>query len=273
MDFLKKHYEKALLGLVLLGLAVAVVYMLIEIPNEKGYLKETTIKRSVLNNKPLPAPEVERFNATFSRAEKPVPPKYSGPHNLFNPVAWKKTPDGQLRKAQDAGDVAGAVSITKLNPLYTTISYEPPGGGEAAPGLDGKFLVSIQRDADLKPGNRAKRSRYVSMAERKTEFFTLSEVKGVPGKPELTLELADTGEKVKITAEQPYQRVDGHSADLRYDPEKKTWTAKRVGDKLVFAQDEFTVAVINLVATNQFEVVLSAKSTGKKTTIRFSGAM
>jgi hypothetical protein len=273
MDFLKKHYEKALLGLVLLGLAAAVVFMLTEIPKEKAYLKETTLKRSVLNNKPLPAPEMERFTAVFARAEKPVPTKYSGPHNLFNPVVWKKTADNQLRKAQDAGDVASAVAITKLNPLYTTISYEPPGGGEPPAGLDGKFLVSIQRDADLKSSARAKRSRYVSKAEPKTEFFTLREVKGTPEKPELTLELADTGETVKVTAEQPFQRADGYSADLRYDPEKKTWAAKRVGDKLLFAGDEFAVAAIKLVATNQFEVVLSAKSTGKKTTIRFNGAM
>ena len=39
------------------------------------------------------------------------------------------------------------------------------------------------------------------------------------------------------------------------------------------AGDEFTVATINLVGTNQFEVVFIAKSTGKKTTIRFNAAM
>jgi hypothetical protein len=86
--------------------------------------------------------------------------------------------------------------------------------------------------------------------------------------------MADNGEMVAIAPGKAFQRVDGYSVDLEYKPEGKKWMAKRIGDPLgYFAGDTFTVAGINLVATNQFEVILSSKSSSKKTTIRFSAGM
>lgn len=267
MDFIKRHYEKMVLGLVLLILAVAVVYMLVEIPKEKAALKETTSIRTTLNSKPLPAPDTARIDAANARLEKPAPLNFSGPHNLFNPVAWQKQPDGRLSKKPAAGDAGpAAVLVAKVNPLYTTINYESPGAQE------NQFLISIEREAELKAVNRRKQSKYVTL-NAKGDFGTLREVKGPADNPELSLELADTAAVVKIALGKPFKRVDGYSADLKYDPERKTWAARRIGDRIVLAGDEFTVAAINLVATNQFEVVLSARSTGKKTTIRFNGPM
>ena len=40
MDFLKKHYEKVLLGVVLLGLAVAVAFLPFKIASEKQKLED-----------------------------------------------------------------------------------------------------------------------------------------------------------------------------------------------------------------------------------------
>jgi hypothetical protein len=47
MDFLKKNYEKILLGVVLLGLAVAVGFLPFKIASEKQKLKD--MSDSVLN--------------------------------------------------------------------------------------------------------------------------------------------------------------------------------------------------------------------------------
>jgi hypothetical protein len=52
-------------------------------------------------------------------------------------------------------------------------------------------------------------------------------------------------------------------ADLHYAPENKHWTARRVGAPLQFNGEDY-----NIVAINQNEVVLSAKSNGKKWTIK-----
>ena len=268
MDFIKKHYEKVLLGAVLMFLTVAVFYMVIEIPREKGALKEKTSGIIRVSSKPLDSPDAARMKDAYDRLERKVTLNYSSGHNLFNPVTWQKQPNGSLLKVATGNEVGpAAVNVLRINPLYTTITYESSGASE------GIYLVGIQRDAEAKSANRSKKSKYVSLNE-KGEFFTLREVKGPPERPELTLELADTGERVKITADQPYQRVDGYTVDLEYKPENRKWSGKRVWDYLLppFAGDLFTVVGINRVATNQFEVILSAKSTGKKTTIRFNAA-
>jgi hypothetical protein len=80
------------------------------------------------------------------------------------------------------------------------------------------------------------------------------------------LEVAGTEGNVSITRSKPFKRVDGYMADLKYPPETKTWLKRRVGDKLVFAGEEY-----NIVAINENEVVMSAPS-GKKTTVRMSVA-
>jgi len=58
--------------------------------------------------------------------------------------------------------------------------------------------------------------------------------------------------------------VDAYIAALKYSPEGKNWQDQRVGDDLKFAGDDYIV-----VAINQNEVVLSAKSNQKKTTLTY----
>lgn len=267
MDFLKKHYEKILLGAVLLGLAAAAAYLPIKITNERRDLEEKRVTIFSRRVQPLKPVDATRLETAYRRLEAPVKPNFSGTHNLFNPVPWQKRPDGSLIKITTGGEIGpAAVALIKANPLYTTITYESPGSDEAT------HLVGVERQAETNPALRRKKSSYAKL-NIKGEMFTLREVSGPPDKRELSLELNESGERITISAAQPYRRVAGYTADLRYDPEKRTWLARRVGDRLVFAGDEFTVASINLVATNQFEVVLSARSTGKKTTIRNSAAM
>ena len=52
MDFLKKHYEKVLLGVVLVGLAVAVAFLPFVISSEQAKLKE--MSDAVLTPRPKP---------------------------------------------------------------------------------------------------------------------------------------------------------------------------------------------------------------------------
>ena len=84
------------------------------------------------------------------------------------------------------------------------------------------------------------------------------------------MELTDTNERISVTRDKPFLREDGYMADLRYEPEKKTWTAVRVGagssgtPPLVIEGESYIV-----VAINKSEVVLSAKSNNKKTVVAF----
>ncbi|MFM2294725.1 MAG: hypothetical protein RLZZ350_1138, partial [Verrucomicrobiota bacterium] len=237
----------------------------IKIRSERSEIEQRKIEVLGGKPKPLEPEDMASREATYQRLSTPKTPNFSMPHNLFNPVPWQRKPDGTLIKIVSDNTVGpGAVAIVKMNPLYTTISVEASTDTNAT-----LYVVIVEREAELLAAKRRKKTVLVS-AGAKNEFFAVRDIKGTPDKPELKLELTDTGAQITITPEQPFKRVDGYSVDLKYEPEKnRAWTARRVGDRLgTFAGDDFSVAAINLVATNQYEVVLSARSTGKKTTIR-----
>ena len=263
MDFIKKDYENIVLGVVLLGLAVAVALLPVKISREKEDLLAKRDAVLFVSVKPLTNLDETRFNKAYQSLDAPVPLNLSRPHNLFNPVPWQKKTDNSLIKLQTGSEVGPeALVAVKIHPLYTTIAFD----GVGASGSN--YLISVIRDADPSPRKRGKKSSYLDIGS-KGDFLTLEQVKGPSDQLELTLVLNDTGKKVSVAAQHPYQRADGYSADLKYDPEKIYRLAQRVGDKLTFAGDEFTIRAINLVATNQFEVVVSARSTGKKTTVHY----
>jgi hypothetical protein len=100
----------------------------------------------------------------------------------------------------------------------------------------------------------------------KKDVFTITEIKGPPENPDgLVLKLADTGETVTLWKGTPYKRVDAYEADLRYDPEKDVWLGQRVGSRLHFAGDDYTIVDIR-----SDEVVLSAQTNQRKWTLRYA---
>ena len=264
MDFLKKNYEKILLGVVLLGLAVAVAMLSPKIEREKQELADKRIFAVTKNPKPLPNYYEARFDSVYHQLEVPKPLNFSRPHYLFNPVPWQRAVDGHLIKVQTGSEIGPeALVVQKINPLFTTVAFENVGSSGS------NYQVSVVRDAEPNPKKRNKKSSLFDVGS-KGDFLTLQAVQGPADKPDaLILILADTGESIALSTNKPFQRIDGYCADMKYDPEKRSWVARRIGDKLLFAGDEFTVASINLIASNQFEVVVSAKSTGKKTTIHY----
>src|SRR5437868_1359226 len=110
MDFLKKHYEKILLGIVLVGLAGALVVMMFTVGSEKQKLAEmsqslTNPKVAALSNLDLTIPQ-----GTLKQVTTPAVIDFSGPHRLFNPLAWQKTAEGRLIPQEKVGPRALVVS-------------------------------------------------------------------------------------------------------------------------------------------------------------------
>jgi hypothetical protein len=125
----------------------------------------------------------------------------------------------------------------------------------------------VERQTAANPALRRKQPHYVSAGEKK-DFFTLMEVKGDPANPtSLVLKLTDGGDIVTLTKDKPFQRVDDYVADLKYDLEKppKNFSGRRVGSLLSFGGEEYIV-----VAVGADEVILSAQSNQKKTTLRYA---
>lgn len=266
MKFLKQHYEKVMLGAVLAFLVVAVALLPFKISAEQEALERARQEIIHITPKPLTNLDLSVPQAALARAKAPFTLTLSTPpHNLFNPVQWAKTPDGKLVKIAKGAEGPTAVEITKISPLYMIITFDSVGAAGS------NYLIKVRKETELTPSKRDV-ARYV-FPGGKTEVFTLRDVKGPLEKPTaLELELNDTGERVTIAPDRPYRRVDGYTADLKYEPEKKFWPNRRVGSVISFGGEDYTISSINLVATDQYELLLSAKSSGKKTTLKFNAA-
>lgn len=262
MEFIKKHYEKILLGAVLLGLTAALGYLPFKIAKEREELE--SYRQQILNVSPkeLPPVNLARQIAAFQRAQTPITLNFAGEHNLFNPVQWQKRADERLIKVTNTREIGPqALVVTKVTPLYITISFESTNTSG--------YLIKIEKETEIISRKRTT-SRYLSLEKPKADNLTLHEVKNLPGQPlELSLELTETGEKFTIAMGRPFRRVDGYTVDLKYPPENRTWSARREGNTLPFAGDEYTIKSIKEVAPGEYEIVLSAKSTDKKTTIKY----
>jgi hypothetical protein len=157
----------------------------------------------------------------------------------------------------------GAVVVTKITPLYTTFTLDSVMMSESG----ARYMIVVVREAAAKPADRGRKMTGASLNEKNKEGFTIREVKGPPEKPtELTLELTDTGERVSLSKGKPFKRADGYMADLKYPPDNKTWSNQRLNQLIPrIAGEDYNVVAI---ATN--EIVLSAKSNNKKTSIPFN---
>ena len=130
-----------------------------------------------------------------------------------------------------------------------------------------RYVITVEQQAAAKPNQRGRKPYYVSSGDKK-DVFNFVSVKGPPENPtDVILELNDSGERIDITRDKPFRRTDGYAADLRYAPENKNFPQRRVGGKLTVAGEEY-----NIVAITENEVVLSARSNGKKYTIRYNAA-
>jgi hypothetical protein len=258
MDFLRKHYEKVLLGVVLVGLAVAVAFLPFVISSEQAKLKE--MSEAVLTPRPKPLTNLDLTvpEVALKRVATPASIDFGAPNRLFNPMPWQQTADKKIIPQNKVGP--NALTVTNITPLYLKLSLDRV---ETTIADTPKYVIGIEKQAAATAGQRGKKQTYCKLND-KNETFQLAEVKGKPEEPsQLIVILHDTGERAVIGKDKPFERVDGYKADLRYDPEKKSWPECRNAKPLTFNGEEYNVATIT-----QNEVVLSAKSNGKKWTIK-----
>jgi hypothetical protein len=262
MDFIKKNYDKIILSAALLGVIGFLVFLPVVISNEQAALEQT--KRDITNPsvKPLPPADMARETNVTLRVQSPAGYDFSNTNKVFNPIEWKRALDGSLTPVKGGSQPASAVVVAKIIPLYYVLSLD----SVVTNGLAPRYIVGVEHQGAANPAQRRKQQRFVSPDDPKKDVFTLLQVRGAPENPdELVVKLADTGETVSIVPGKPYQRVDAYAADLRYDPEKKIFPAKRVGAGISFAGGDYIV-----VAIDDDEVVLFDQSNQKKTTLRYA---
>ncbi len=264
MNFIKKNYEKILLGAVLLGLLGAVLMLPVVIAADKAALNATVRVITHPQPKPLAPLDMTDESSVLARVESPYALDLETTNRLFNPLRWQEKPDGTRFPILTGNEVGpGAVKITSTKPLYFNLkldSIEPANSFSPA-----RYVISMQRENAPIPGQRMPHDTYISVGE-KNNIFSLVSANGPLDNPNLVLQMIDSGETATLSKDKPFQRIDGYMADLMYPPQNnKKWSSVRVGDVLKNINgDNYIVVVID---TN--EVVLSAESNQKKTTVKY----
>lgn len=260
MDFVKKHYEKVLLGVVLLGLTAAFGWLPFKLTAEREKLSDIVKEKTNPKVKELTNLDLTIPNNALARLAAPTTLDLTSSNKVFNPLPWKKAADGHLIKVDDTHIGPKAVVVTKTSPLFLTLTFDNVSPTENGP----RYIVGIENFAATNPSQRRKRE--ISCALNiKNEMFTVKDVKGKPEDPtQLVIQMNDTGETALLSKEKPFQRVDAYTADLKYDPENRTWAGRRKDQTISLNGEDY-----NIVAITQNEVVLSAKSNQKKWPIKF----
>ena len=260
MQFLKKHYEKILLGVVLAGLIGVLVFMLFYIAADKAKMEETRIGLINPPAKPLPDLDLTPKDAAVTRLQSPYVLDFETGNKLFNPGDWQKTLDGQLVPKGNRTGAQVAV-VTNIAPLFLVLTLD----SVLTNGVDVRYVIGVEKQAAATAAKRHRQQRYASKGD-KNDTFELLQVNGAPENPDaLLLKVLDTGETATVTHDKPFRRVDAYVADLRYDPEKRAFHGLRTGAKVSFNGTDYTVDEID-----QNEVVLEDQSNQKKTPLPFA---
>jgi hypothetical protein len=262
MSFIKKNYEKILLGAVLLGLVGTLLFLPVIIGRDQSAGEQMRENLIHPPPQPLPSLDMSREINALNRVQAPYILDFETTNRLFNPMQWEKMADGGWIKIETANSVGpGAVQVVKINPLYFILRldrFEP--ANEYSPA---RYVISIQRENAAIPAQRNPRERFISVGE-KNEIFSLVSASGTADNPQLVLQMADSGETVNLAMNKPFRRVDGHAADLKYPPGGKKWNDQRVGADLKIDDGDYIIVVID-----PNEVVLSAQSNQKKITLPY----
>ena len=261
-EFVKNHYEKILLSVVLLGLAAAAAYLPLKISENQKMLQSAKEFQPAAGKGKLPKlVDLSTNQILFERMEKLTNLDLARPHNLLNPVTWKRAPDGRLIKIDSSEkEGPGALVITKIHPLNLTITFI----GVAGTGDPPRYQFTVKNEAEPNRSKRGNIPKLVAL-NAKSDLFTLKDVRGPADNPtELVLELEDTKELVTVTKGKPFVRINGYSADLTYPLEaNKVFLDRRVKDTIEFGDKKYKI-----VAIRENEVTVEAIQTTARTTIR-----
>jgi len=257
MQFLKKNYEKIVLGVVVLAALVVVAFLPITVSREKQQL--TDMESNVLppNPKALPPLDLTRVDELVKRGATSVSLNLADAPKIFNPVRWQLKADRTLFR-NPAGEEVKGLKVTRISPLYETYSLV---SASASAGLATHYGIGIKHEAADTVARRNIRINYVSINQT-TNNFTVIAAEGPEEDPtSVTLRLTDTQITVKITKEKPYQRVEGYTADLVYTSENKSFLNRRKTDSssISFANESYKIVDIE-----ESEVVLLQLSNQKQ---------
>jgi len=256
MQFLKKNYEKIILGVVVLATLGIVAFLPILVSQERKKLDDLESQVIPHNPKPLPPLDLSKEDDFLNRSKNSsVSLNLEKPHKIFNPVRWQLKNSAPFRNP--SGEEIEKLTITKISPLYEIYSLT---GVSASEGLPTHYGIGITHQAAEAISKRNLKTTYASMNQT-TNNFTVVAAEGPEEDPtSVTLKLSDTGQTVVITKDKPFERPEGYIADLVYTPDNKAFPNRRKTDAspICFANECYKIVDIT-----EHEVVLFQLSNQK----------
>jgi hypothetical protein len=263
LNILKKHYEKVILSVVLLALAVASAMLVLRVAAERERLDEVRHLPMPVGTRELVPVDVSTNLTTLARIQRPTPVRLSGTNNLFNPVPWQRRADDRLVKMVTGDEMgAGALEITAIRPLHLIVSFVDATRADGLP----QYRFRIEREAA--PTIRERRPEnftFTSVGSRNAGLL-LREIRTPQDPRTFVFESLEDKSEVVVRVDEPHRAVVAHTVDLRYDADGRPSRLppdRRVGDSITIAGDPHKIVAIT--ATN----VTVEASNRKRTTIRY----
>jgi hypothetical protein len=263
MDFLKNHYEKLILSVVLLGLAAAAGYLPFEVSTVRERLAAVTTSIEEGKVEPLPALDLSTNEAVLGRLKGKVDFTFGeGTHGLFNPAGvWKKGPGpGGWPPIPPAPSGLLGLGVTNITPLMLKLEFQ----GLSQTGGAGTTRYRFYTQNQAATNSALQRGRIVIMGTSdKPDVFLLKEVIGAKDNPDgFVLELTDSRTAVSVGKDKPFSEIAGYSADLRHEREGRAFLRQRQGAKLTVGGTTY-----NVVAISASDVTIEDDKTKRRTVI------
>ena len=256
MDFLKKHYEKILLAVILLGLALAAAALPFTLDSDRESLAQ--IDNQLAPPKIYQPVDLSPAVVALNRMKSPPTVLISGQNNTFNPVVWKQKPNGELVKLPPGSEGAEALTIQEIRPLKFELIYERTVGG-------GHFFTVVK---EISPRKSTRRTSKFFTTDQRSGDIHLIEVKSSSGSGDVfVFEIPETKEIITVTKDKPFSRIEGYEADLRYELESRPFPGVRNGSELIFDGGVHKIVVITST-----QVRIQTTATQKQTTLSLQGS-
>lgn len=260
MEFLKNHYEKLILGVVLIALAASTAMVSMNANTGEGEAETLSSNPYEAKAEPL---DLTTNMVAYERLTNITKIDLSGGHYLFNPFVWQRKPDGSLITGSQLG--VNGVKVTRISPLVFSVIYADHTSGEKP-----RYTFRITRvnppDGKASTLPTAMSSTLMSPGEE-NDHFRFLEARGAGEDTQVVLEMKKDNEQVILSRGKKFERIDGYIADLRYDPENKNFNNVREKSSVVLSGE-----TNNIVAVDATDIVLLSPSTTLKTTLKYNAA-
>lgn len=283
MEFLKNHYEKLILSLVLLLMAGGAVMLVLEAGSVESQLAEFKKPLVAQDGQKPPPPDPLPFRIALSNAQQPRLLDLNRDHRVFNPELWLVDTNGNLIPGREVGP--HKLVVTRIEPLNLKLEL-----GITITDQRTTYVFRGVKEYESTPSQQRIPNTPIDLArtnavvlDRNRKILALvREIKNPGENAEIHYDLSIGGEikpMPPLTKAAPVSTVIEYSAALEYKPENLKWPYRvppqpplppvvppqllmRRDAPLYFAGD--TNIIIEVTASN---VVVKAVSNDKPTTI------